>query len=183
MSILLAVLGAAIGYVPTQTDIVDPRCGIALSYVRDVVNQARGQRLVFSTSEQPPHDVIKGGWFEAGTDPVNPKAMQAPTGDLADGIRRIEGNAVRRCSTVRQFLQAQGVAYGPLAVKAALTGDASKAHIETVSLPVVSQDQHRAVLERSTVRHPEDGGGRFELLERNTSGQWKVIGFRPTWMS
>src|SRR4051794_13318764 len=128
---LFALLGAAAGAVPAQAA-ADLRCAVALSYVRDVVKQARGRRLVFSTGEQPPFDAINGGWFEAGAALDHPKAMPAPAADLIEGLNRTDRNAVRRCPSVRRFLRSKRIAYGALAAKAARTRGVFRAYIETV---------------------------------------------------
>jgi hypothetical protein len=182
MIALFAMLGAAAGAMPTQAK-ADLRCAVALSYVRDVVEQARGRRLVFSTSERPSIDLINGEWFEADAALGHPKSLPAPASDLVEGLSRTSTNAVRRCWSVRQFLKTNGIAYGGKAAKAARTRGVFKAYIQTVSLPVVSEDQRRAVLERGEMRGFTDGGGWLELLERKPNGEWKVIGYRPTWMS
>jgi hypothetical protein len=183
MIVLLAMLSAAAGAVPTQAKAADLRCAVALTYVRDVVKQARGPRLVFSTSEGQSLDTENGRWFEADSAFDHPKSLPAPAEHLVERLGRTKANAVRRCSSVRQFLKADGIAYGAQAVKAAATRGVFKAYIQTVTLPVVSGDRRRAVLERGEMRGSTDGGGWFELLERKPNGEWKVIGYRPLWMS
>ena len=179
---LFAILSAAVGTVPVQVE-ADLRCAVALSYVRDLVKGARGRRLVFSTNEQPSLDIINGGWFEADAAIGQPKPLSAPSPDLIERLARTNGNAVRRCWSVRQFLRSSGISYGAQSAKAARTRVVFRAYIETVSLPVVSLDQHQAVLARGEMHGSEDGGGWFELLQSTADGKWKVIGFRPTWMS
>jgi hypothetical protein len=179
---LFALLGAAFA-VPAAHGGDDLRCTVALSYVTDIVRKAQGRRMVFSTDEQPPFDIMNGDWFETGADVIHPKPLPAPAPDLVERLSHTTGNAVRRCSSVRQFLRTTGITYGAQATKAARTRGVFKAYIQTVSLPVVSEDQRRAVLKRGEMRGSMDGGGWFELLERQPNGKWKVIGYRPTWMS
>ncbi len=179
---LFALLAATLA-VPTTHPPADVRCAIALGYVTDIVTKARGRRIVFSTNDVELWDIANSGWFEARTDFIDPKPIPAPSRDLVDRLRHERGNAVRLCSSVRRFLKERGIEYGAKATKAARTRGVFKAYIQSVTLPVVSDDQRRSLLERNEVRGFTDGGGWFELLERQSNGEWKATGFRPTWMS
>lgn len=187
-AIPLSILTSACGSTatPSRPNPAAIACDVAAAYAQIVIEKADGKPVVFTTDDQPfSAPVVGGEWWKMEGE--LPRAVAAPPAAL---VKRLEDqgnrNAVSRCSSLRKLLGSRQIGYGRQAVDAVNSSDPSrlfKASIQTISLPVVSEDGRQAVLASSGVSGPLAGGGFLQLLERQDTGQWKVVAFSPLWVA
>lgn len=161
-------------------------CDVAAAYANNLIVEAKGHPIVFTTADQSFVGPISGGdWWTI--DEKRPRSAKSPPLVLVKKLE-VQGNlnAVARCPSVRSLLDQQHIGYGSKAVDAADSGDSGKlftASINTISMPIVSADGKQAVLASSGVSGPLAGGGFVQFLERQPNGIWRVVAVSPLWIS
>ncbi len=158
-------------------------CAVATSVMETLVAEQNSRPFVFQDQESSSRPALTGVSEALPRDPEMNKWLHL--------VQRLEEssdrNAVARCSSVRTMLDRHRIGYGSRAVAAVLPRNPEEeefgATIYSISLPLLSADGQRAVLEHSARNGRLDGGGSILLLERQPDGKWKQSNFIPTWVS
>jgi hypothetical protein len=171
------LLAPAPAVAQSRANDLELRCGAAVAYVREVLAQPPESRvrLVFSAEPFGTVDFLESGWWVEGSDPA--VHAEAPADLIARDSWR-QRSAVSACPSLRHFLDARAIAWGPEAVAAVTPGSgrlSDDARLLHISLPVVSDDGRRALL---TFSHSGAGASRL-LLERQGDGSWRAVAYQP----
>lgn len=162
----------------TSTQIENSRCEVALTYVEGVLSTEKGKALVFSNGIENVHQLFnEEGWFPT----QEGKQVSIPPRHLLSKAAESEAkSAIAACPMIRNKLSREQIPFGARAVRnVARTAKERdfkyRAVIIAVSLPIVADDETRAVLYSSRVSGPLAGGAYIHYLKRLPSGAWVVV--------
>lgn len=96
------------------------------------------------------------------------------------------GKDVTSCDSVRALLKERGIAYGPAAVEQATSvpnHGPFKSVVLSASMPVLSEDGGKAVLQTGWRAAPLGGEGRSTTMRRMGGRKWVIMKQSPTWIS
>ncbi len=161
-------------------------CQAATDYVTDVLARSRKRPVIFSTAIHPYFRLRSIAIHWTGPGPPAAGAERALRQLVRRWSRPRNLDAIAHCPRLRRFLESGHVAFSSEAVETAVRGQSNglfAATIESLTLPMVSDDGDFAMLIAGSQAGGEAGGGRLVMLERQLGGAWKVIGDSGLWIS
>ena len=161
-------------------------CQAATNFAEEVLARSDGRPRIFSFEVHPYFRLRATTIHWVGPGPPPASAGKAHRELVKRWSRRRNVDAVTQCPPLRRLLETRNVAFGPEAVAAAVREQRDglfAATIESLTLPVVSNDGGFALLISQSQAGGEAGGGVLFMLERRPDGRWKVIGHTGLWIS
>ena len=153
-----------------------PGCEVAIATALETIEDYSGPDQIFSAEPPPLTDLLRSGWWAAGSDP--PVRVRPPLELLARFDSEGNVSAVRHCASLRRMLDSRGIAHGAKADRAWQRLSRRKrqnVRILRMSLPFVSPDGRRALFAFSH----SGAGATIDLVERRSDGRWRLVAYSP----